>query len=88
MRVLAELCLPLFRVGGEFIAMKGKNVESELAEARRAIPMLNGRISATESITLHSPDEELSHPLIVVSKVAKCPSAYPRPYAKILKKPL
>lgn len=88
MRVLAELCLPLCRVGGEFIAMKGKNAEAELSEARRAIPTLNGRLTATENVTLHSPDEELSHPLIVVSKVAKCPSAYPRPYAKILKKPL
>ena len=88
MRVLAELCIPLCKIGGSFIAMKGKNAESELAEARRAIPTLNGKLQETENITLTSPDEELSHPLIVIKKIAKCPTAYPRPYAKILKKPL
>ena len=88
MRVLSELCIPLCKIGGSFIAMKGKNAEGELAEARRAIPTLNGKLQETESITLTSPDEELSHPLIVIKKIAKCPAAYPRPYAKILKKPL
>ena len=88
MRVLSELCLPLCKVGGEFIAMKGKNAEGELAEARRAIPILMGKLSKVENITLSSSDEEITHPLIVVKKIGNTPASYPRPYAKILKKPL
>lgn len=88
MRILNELCLPLCRVGGSFIAMKGKNAEAELAEAMGGIPKLGGRLEAIENITLRSSDEELSHPLIVIKKISVCPQAYPRLYAKMLKKPL
>lgn len=88
MRVLAELCLPLCRVGGQFIAMKGKEAEAELADAARAIPQLSGRICSVESISLSSPDEVHCHPLIVIEKLTRCQASYPRAYARILKKPL
>ncbi|MBQ8380595.1 MAG: 16S rRNA (guanine(527)-N(7))-methyltransferase RsmG [Clostridia bacterium] len=88
MRVLSELCLPLVKVGGKFIAMKGKNAQFELSEAKRAIATLGGKISATDDIRLSDPDEELIHPLIIIDKKIKTPSAYPRPFAKISKKPL
>ena len=42
MRILSELCLPLVKVGGKMIAMKGKNAEFELAEAKKAISVLGG----------------------------------------------
>lgn len=88
MRVLSELCLPLVRTGGKMIAMKGKNAEFELTDAKRAIAMLGGRVSTVESITLLSDKEELSHPLIIIDKISKTPAAYPRPFAQISKKPL
>lgn len=89
MRVLAELCLPLVKVGGQMMAMKGKNAEFELAEARRAIATLGGRNARIEQITLHGADsDEPSHPLIYIDKKEKTPSAYPRQYSQISKKPL
>ena len=88
MRVLAELCLPLVRVGGQMIAMKGKNAAAEMEEAQAAIKTLGGSFRCYEEIALRSDEEELSHPLIIVDKVAKTPSEYPRAYGRILKKPL
>ena len=88
LRVLSELCLPYVKVGGVFMAMKGKNVEGELAVAKRAIAILGGRSTRTEAITLTNKEETLSHPLVLVDKKEKTPATYPRPYAQISKKPL
>ena len=88
MRILAELCLPYVRVGGRFIAMKGKNAEFELSAAKKAITMLGGRNTLCEEISLKGEDETLTHPLIIVEKKEKTPVAYPRAYAQISKKPL
>lgn len=88
MRILAELCLPLLRVGGKMIAMKGKNARYELADAKKALSVLGAKESAVIDVTLKNDEEELSHPLIILDKVTKTPPAYPRPYAQISKKPL
>lgn len=88
LRVLAELCLPYARVGGSFIAMKGKNAEFELQAAKRAIATLGGRNARTETVNLRGEGESLSHPLIIIDKKEKTPANYPRPYAQISKKPL
>lgn len=88
MRVLCELCLPYVRVGGKFIAMKGKNAEFELQSAKKAISLLGGRGTSVEMITLIGNGEELSHPLIIIDKREKTPTSYPRPFAQISKKPL
>ncbi len=88
MRTLAELCLPYVKVGGQMIAMKGKNAEFELSGAKKAIATLGGRGAKCENITLKSDTEELTHPLIIVEKAVPTPKAYPRPFAKISKQPL
>lgn len=88
MRTLTELCLGYVRVGGSFIAMKGKNAEFELSGAKRAIAIMGGGAARLEQIKLTGFGEELSHPLIIVPKRTKTPSEYPRVFAKISKKPL
>ena len=89
MRVLAELCLPFVRVGGKMIAMKGKNAEFELSAAKKAIAVLGGRGVSLEEVELCDPDgERATHPLIIIDKKERCPKDYPRPFAKISKKPL
>jgi len=88
MRVLTELCLPFVKVGGEMLAMKGKNAEFELSGAKKAISMLGGESKGFETVTLLGGIEEFTHPIITVRKKAKTPPAYPRPYAQISKKPL
>lgn len=93
--VLTELCLPFVRVGGRFIAMKAKRGEEELKNAAHAIVTLGGRLSEVKTVTLLEKAAEGSEEsagdtrvLISVDKITPTPAAYPRPYAKILKRPL
>ena len=88
MRVLAELCLPLVKVGGSLVAMKGKSAEFELADAKRAISLLGGKLSSLRDVRLSDGVEEIIHPLIIIDKKMKTPANYPRPFAQISKKPL
>ena len=88
MRVLSELTLPFVKVGGQMIAMKGKNAEFELSAARKAIATLGGRNTVCESVTLKSEGEVLTHPFIIIDKKERTPANLPRPFAQISKKPL
>lgn len=88
MKILAELCLPLVRVGGRLMAMKGKNAMFEARDAKRGIALLGGKLAEGGDVTLRFRGEDFSRPLLTVEKVARTPSAYPRPYAQISKKPL
>ena len=88
MRILTELCLPFVKVGGQMVAMKGKNAEFELSAAKKAIATLGGRNTICENITLKGNGETLTHPLIIIDKKEKTPQNLPRPYAQISKKPL
>ena len=90
MPMLAELCLPLVRPGGRWIALKGPAGETELAAAETAIDKLGGQVAQTKSLSLPGtgavPAE--TRLLVFVDKVRPCAPAYPRPAAKIAKKPL
>lgn len=48
--MLAEYCLPLVKVGGLFIALKGARSEAELGES--AIDTLGGKIEQVVSLEL------------------------------------
>ena len=84
MRVLSEYCIPLAKVGGHFIAMKGDG-EKELAPAMKAIEKLGGKFVKMENFTL--PDES-KRCLIVTKKEKETPKVYPRNGGKIAKAPL
>lgn len=88
MRVLAELALPFVKVGGQMVAMKGKNAEFELSSAKKAIATLGGRNTVCDTVTLKGGGEVLTHPLIIIDKKEKTPVTFPRPFAQISKKPL
>lgn len=84
--VLAELCLPLVKPGGQFIAMKGPDCEEEVAAADFAIRSLGGRVKEIRRYTV--PDTDICHAAVLVEKIKKTPEQYPRRYAQIKKKPL
>ena len=83
--MLAEYCLPLVRVGGGFLAMKGAGGEAELAAARGAIRKLGGEYVETRSLSLPGGD---ARTLILCKKISQTPPAYPRNGGKIAKSPL
>lgn len=88
LRVLAELCLPFVRVGGLFLSMKAKSAAEELSDATHAIGQLGGRVERTERFTLSDGREVLDRTAILIRKTKPTEPAYPRAYARILKKPL
>ncbi len=88
LQVLSELCLPYVKPGGEFLAMKGKNAAFELKDAKKAIAVLGGGAAKIEEIKLTDGEVSEEHPLVIIEKRTKTPASYPRPYAKISKKPL
>ncbi|MCD7821766.1 MAG: 16S rRNA (guanine(527)-N(7))-methyltransferase RsmG [Clostridiales bacterium] len=86
LRVLAELCLPFLRVGGVFLAMKGRDCGLEVDRAGRAITLLGGRLQT--AYTYQIPGKDVTHKVIRVEKVRPTPQRYPRRFAKIKKDPL
>lgn len=76
MSVLSELCLPLVRVGGHFIALKAINAEEELKAGQKAIATLGGKLENQFTFTL--PIEEFERTIIVVKKEKQTPKKYPR----------
>ena len=84
--VLCELCLPLVRPGGKFLAMKSVESDAELAAAQHAIAVLGGAVEAVRDYAI--PGTDVRHRLILVEKVKKTPEKYPRMFAKIKKNPL
>lgn len=76
MSVLSELCLPLCKTKGTFIAMKGPGLEQELREAENAIELLGGEVK--EVITFDLPEEEGERNIALLSKRRKTPEKYPR----------
>ena len=85
LNILDELCLPLTKVNGHFIALKGLQGEEELKEAANGIKRLGGKVISSENITLPDGSERV---LIDIEKVKETPAGYPRRYALIKKKPL
>ena len=86
--VLAELCLPLVRVGGKFLAMKARKGEEEWESAARAVARLGGKLIARHSITLTDGGEADERIIFEIEKVKPTPAEFPRAYAKIAKSPL
>ncbi len=84
--VLLELCLPLCRTGGWFVAMKGPGAEEEIAECEKALRVLGGRVDQVKSIRL--PGGAGERWLVGVRKVSPTPAAYPRRPGIPAKKPL
>lgn len=76
MSVLSELCLPLVKVGGKFIAMKGAKAEEELANSLQAINRLGGNVTNNYSFTLPLDAGERS--IIVINKEKQTPKKFPR----------
>ena len=84
--VLLEYTMPLAKVGGFVVAMKGESAEREVAEAKRALFVLKGDAKPVAEIQL--PTIERSHFLVTIEKTEKTPSNYPRQAGTPKKKPI
>ncbi|GIW25801.1 16S rRNA (guanine(527)-N(7))-methyltransferase RsmG [Meiothermus sp.] len=83
---VAELTLPLVRVGGFVLAQKGAGVEAEVEQAQGALRRLGGVIEHILHLKLpHIGDERA---LIILRKTAPTPPQYPRKPGVPAKNPL
>lgn len=82
---LSEYCLPLVKIGGFFIAMKGSEYEVEVDDSKKAIDVLGGQIEKIKNFEL--PDSSVRN-IILIKKISRTPTKYPRNSVQISKKPL
>lgn len=85
LNILSELSLPLVKVGGSFLAMKGSNYKSELEEAKNGIIILGGKTNKVNNFLLPL---QLGERTIIIIDKYKSVKGYPRPYNQIKRKPL
>lgn len=86
LRLLCELCLPYFKPGGFFLAMKSTGSDEELSQAAHGIQLLGGRVREIRDYQI--PGTQIVHRVVLIQKVAPTLKGYPRRWAKIQKAPL
>lgn len=79
--MLAELCLPYVRAGGDFLAMKGSKAEEEAAAAETIIRTLGGSVPRLTDYRI--PGTDISHRIVEIHKTKPTPKGYPRKWTKI-----
>ena len=84
--ILAELCLPLVKPGGAFIALKAKDSDEEISEALGAIKTLGG--AEPEIFEYQIPETDLIRRAVIIKKERPTPKKYPRRYGAIKKSPI
>ena len=84
LNILSELCLPLVKKDGIFLAMKGSSGLAEKDAAAKAVSILGGKFETAfeEKVGEHT------HINLIYRKCKETPTKYPRAYAKIKKNPL
>ena len=85
MSLLVEWCLPLMRVGGKLLAMKGARVHEELPRAARAIQLLGGANAALHRAALPGAED---HVIVEIRKIATTPLRFPRATAISKREPI
>lgn len=85
LNVLCEYCLPLVKVGGLFVSLKGSSGMEELKAAENAINVLGGEVAKAVEYQLPNGD---GRSIIIIRKISQTPTKYPRKSKKIDTKPL
>ena len=86
MNVLCEYMLPLVKVGGYMLALKGPGLNGELKAADNALSLLGGTIERTQPLMI--PGRDWNHTAAWIKKTAPTPEKYPRRAGTVEKRPL
>ena len=84
--VLSEYLIPIAKIGGKCLCMKGNNVEEEITSGKKAIDVLGGKIEIIDEFLL--PDSDISRNIIVITKAKNTPARFPRKAGLPSKEPL
>ena len=85
LNMLNEMCIPLVKVNGYFIPMKG-NIEDELEESKSSLEIMNSKIE--DIISFNLPIENSIRNIIKIKKLGNSKKKYPRDYKQIKNMPL
>ena len=83
---LSEYLLPLVKVGGKVISMKGSLIEEELELSKNAIKILGGKVEKVDEFNL--PNSDISRNIVLIDKIKETSNKYPRKAGEPSKKPL
>lgn len=86
LNILNELCLPLVKISGLFIAYKGLNVDEELKNTKNGLPIFGAQL--IKQATYQLPKNYGTRNLLIFKKEKLTPLQYPRKYQVIKNKPL
>jgi len=86
LNVLLEYLLPLVKVGGICICMKGPKIEEEINTINNALKKLGGKVEEKNNIKLHN--QEIERNIVIIKKISKTDMEYPRNAGIPSKKPL
>ena len=85
LRVLSELSLPLVKLNGYFIPLKG-SIEKELEDSKNTIELMGGEI--IDIVNFDLPDNKGKRSVLKITKKSNTYIKEIRTYDKIVKKPL
>lgn len=83
---LSEYLIPISKVNGKCICMKGNDIEEEVNSSKNAINLLGGKINKIDYFEL--PNSNISRNIIVIDKIKETPNKYPRKAGLPSKEPL
>ena len=83
--VLLEIAIPLVKVGGNFIAMKGPEAYKEIEKSQNALKVLGVSVKKIDENILPTGDKRVN---ILFVKDKKTPKRFPRSYKEIKEKHL
>lgn len=84
--ILSEYCIPYVKVGGMFIPYKSGEIDEEVAQAKKAVHLLGGRLENVVKFQL--PESEISRSFVKIKKVNNTTKKYPRKSGLPAKEPL
>lgn len=83
---LSEYLIPICKINGKCICMKGSEIKEELDSSKTAINILGGKINNVEEFNL--PKSDISRNIIIINKIKNTPNKYPRKAGIPAKEPL
>lgn len=83
---LSEYLIPISKINGKCICMKGDEIEEELDNSKAAINILGGKIDKVDYFEL--PNSDISRNVIIIEKIKNTPNKYPRKAGMPSKEPL
>lgn len=83
---LAEYLIPLVKIKGKVISMKGSTVSEEIEMGKKAINVLGGKILKIDEFSL--PDSDIKRNIIMIEKIKSTPNRYPRKAGTPAKDPI